>query len=842
MRKSRNFSVILTVVVLFFVVLSYASADRESHASTASDRFPAWENPAFTEYFILSEGAEAQLQINVNSPVRAVSVCPSGEEGDRVFEASLFRWDKNPYESVRGTEIASETITDWKTGTELLFNIEEATGKPLEAGEYFVIFRLVSGEPVVITRFSPPRMGLRSYENYTRVFGAFEGYVYFTEEVLRPFNVTTDLAEMVYNTAPPQAEIPEDSAIVRMSVDSDQWVAIDGLGRTLPTRRETGAKKEKYVGIFYWTWHLEQAGGSAYPNNINNIMLEHPELKGDYYNELWGQYTGTNFWNEPLWGYYTEADDYVLRKHAELLADAGVDFVMFDCTNGTMTWPTAYLNLCKVWSEAREQGIKTPQISFMMQFDYSASTRSSLKQIYNVLYKDENYQDLWFYWEGKPLVMAYNTGLDENVGIEAEIKNYFTFKYPVASYFNVNSDDSHWGWLSVYPQALYKNEDGTVEMTTVGIAQNADYERMALSAMNGEHNMGRSFTMQKDFSYSYRYRGKKIKVDASIENSDYYGLNFQEQWDYAISKDPEIIFVTGWNEWIMGRYDVWGDVPNAFPDQYNDANSRDIEPTKGALKDYYYYQFVANVRRFKGMNERKYQPESKTIDISGSLDQWNDEKIISYNHYTKNTYERDCDGFGCTHYTGEGIRNDIVTAKVSYDSKNLYFYVETLDALTSETGKNWMRLLLDTERATKNSKDWEEFEYILGRVSPKDGKMLLEKSTGGWNWKEVAWVDYRVSGNVLQVVIPRSCVGMKRGSPEFGFKWCDNNLDDGDIMTLYTEGDSAPGGRFQFWFTTEKESMTDPLIIWIISGVCVTAVVICTVFAVRKIVRKKRAA
>ena len=52
-------------------------------------------------------------------------------------------------------------------------------------------------------------------------------------------------------------------------------------------------------------------------------------------------------------------------------------------------------------------------------------------------------------------------------------------------------------------------------------------------------------TFARLYEKGYIYRGEKIKVDKSIENSLLYGLNFQEQWDYAISVDPEIIFVTG---------------------------------------------------------------------------------------------------------------------------------------------------------------------------------------------------------------------------------------------------------------------------------------------------------
>ena len=90
---------------------------------------------------------------------------------------------------------------------------------------------------------------------------------------------------------------------------------------------------------------------------------------------------------------------------------------------------------------------------------------------------------------------------------------------------------------------------------------------MTLSAQNGAHNMGRSFSMDRNYSYSYTYRGRRIVCNTNMENSKFYGINFQEQWDYALSVDPEIIFVTGWNEWIMGRNVEWCGVPNGFPDR-----------------------------------------------------------------------------------------------------------------------------------------------------------------------------------------------------------------------------------------------------------------------------------
>lgn len=636
------------------------------------------------------------------------------------------------------------------------------------------------------------------------------------------------------------------------SIDPSQWVAVDGLGRTLPQYSDVGKTQDKYVGIFYWTWHYSSALNNR-PFNLSQLMAEYPELKNDYNNRLWGRYSATSyFWNEPLFGYYTQNDEYVLRKHAELLADAGVDFVVFDCTNGDITWEEGYMNVLKVWSEAKEQGVNVPKFTFVLNQAWfidgnevvSESTRSSIEQLYNAIYRDGKYKDMWFYFEGKPLIMASKDILLES---QQEIKDFFTFRLSVASFDHPDQTNKYWGWLHIYPQALYKREDGSVEFTTVGVAQNYNVEEKIISAMNNPHNMGRSYTVQKDFSYSYTYRDREIKVDSSIENSMCYGLNFQEQWDYAISSDPQIIFVTGWNEWLVSRHEEFGGVTNAFPDQFDDENSRDIEPSKGQLKDYYYYQLAANVRRFKGVSKPAYQDYKKTIDISGSSNQWEDPNIISYNHYTKNTYNRDEDGWLTVHYTNNTMRNDIKSAKVSYDDDNLYFYVETVDNLTAYSDEAWMRLLLDTGVATAESKDWEEYEYILNRTAADENEMTLERSLGGWNWETVGNIEYTVQENVLQVKIPRQMIGLTGESIDFNFKWCDNNLKDGDIMTLYTDGDSAPGARFAFHFTTEKSAeyvspdVTDNGIgATKIIIICISAVVIVAVAAVLIFLKKKK--
>src|SRR5690606_19652473 len=145
---------------------------------------------------------------------------------------------------------------------------------------------------------------------------------------------------------------------------SDQWSMTDALGRRAVERPETGAKNEdKTVAMFYWTWHQGQEDTTDQVKNITEIVRKYPEAMKDYNHPAWGtKKPGFFYWEEPLLGYYRTTDPWVLRKHAELLADAGVDVVFFDCTNGSLTWKESYEVLFETWDQAQRDGVKVPKI------------------------------------------------------------------------------------------------------------------------------------------------------------------------------------------------------------------------------------------------------------------------------------------------------------------------------------------------------------------------------------------------------------------------------------------------------------------------------------------------
>ena len=560
--------------------------------------------------------------------------------------------------------------------------------------------------------------------------------------------------------------------------------ATDALGRVLPTGEEVKAERtDRFVGLFYWTWHTNFANMTE-PFDVTHFLQEHPSALNDYHDPAWGGRKPTHFWGEPLFGYYRDTDEWVLRKHAEMLGEAGVDVIIFDCTNGGELWTESFMRLCEVFAQARRDGVRTPQIAFLMAFAPTPASREAIQRLYHDFYALGLYRDLWFMWKGKPLIMAYREGLPQ------EILDFFTFRPGQPAYQGGPQSNDQWGWLEIYPQNGYvRQADGTFEQMTVGVAQNWSAER-GLTAMNDPNTFGRSYTHR---------HGQPVMPDNLITpDITAQGLNFQEQWERALEVDPEFVFVTGWNEWIMGRYEEWQQQKNAFPDEFSMEKSRDIEPMKGGYGDNYYYQLIANIRRFKGMPDGKVQ-----VPITRKKIDWNywDTVDNGFRTHLHNTMHRNSRGWGSRYLVNNSGRNDLTEAKVACDAKNIYFYIECADTITPSTDPAWMRLFIDVD--CSHATGWEGYDYVVNRLSPTDGTTLLEACSGNsWIWDRGQRVHYEVQGNKMFVVVPRRYLGLRRGQPvRIQFKWSDNMQQEGNILDFLTNGDVAPLGRFNYEFT-----------------------------------------
>ncbi len=585
---------------------------------------------------------------------------------------------------------------------------------------------------------------------------------------------------------PAYVPIP-DSALI--DHNETTWAMTDDLGRKVADFEEVGPVREgKQAGIFYWTWRTSSDLDRAL--NMSEFAKEHPEAKHVYDHPAWGSVAGTShFWNEPLFGFYSSVDYFVARKHAEMFAAAGIDVLFFDCTNNARTFKEGTDVLFRALKDARADGINAPKIVYYMPFGPSNyHNKSAITRAYFNTYKDDNWSDLWFYWEGKPLMIAYTNVLTpvegdaEDAALMEEIKNFFTFRGGQPGHHNGQVLPNQWGWSENYPQNGYtKNEDGTFEQATVSVAVNDSYVRGDITAMNDPFVTGRSYTAL-------------LGHDKSA-GSYKYGYFFTEQLNRALEIDPEFLFITGWNEWTGGRLNSWYGIANASQDSYDNDGSRDMEPTKGDMKDNYYALLVDAVRKFKGAEPNPVAGYEKTINLS-DVNTWAD-VTPEYRNF-KGTYTRNDRGFSGVTYENYTQRNNVVVSKVSRDYTNLYFYAQTEKAITAPEGDAWMKLYLDVDR--NHATGWEGYDFVINCPTP--GVISSLNKDGSTN--VLGNAQYVVNGNTLSIMVPKAMVGITAGAiVDIEFKWVDNAR--GDIMNFYVDGKSAPMGRFNYIYTEKAQ-------------------------------------
>ena len=712
---------------------------------------------------------------------------------------------------------------------------------------------------------------------------------------------------------------------------TDTWVATDGLGRMLPDSAEVGPPRpNRTVGMFYF---LTFDHGQDGPYDNTQILKAHPEAMADVHNPAWGPLNTSHYWGEPLFGYYASDDEWVLRKHAQMLSAAGVDVVIFDNSNA-VTYDKARDTLCRVWEQVRREGGRTPQIAFLCPFgDGDNMGGRTLRELYDTLYGPGLYPDLWFRWEGKPLVLAYpsyasaqaqeltaqhqpaelrnggalgqtftadrpftavggefptwNTktsgmtlalytggpggrrlarrtfaAVSDNAtvlldagrtlpagryylemsqpighvgwwsyagdvyaggqaiegGVPGEgdralhmlyvgetktvtlspnapamtpeaaarraqtIRDFFTFRTPIAPYDVAHPPPGGWAWLQNYPQAPQVSPTGQAEQITVGVAQNYN-AATHLAPMSFPGAFGRSY-----------HAGQRDTRPDAVR----YGLNFDEQWQRARQVDPPFVFITGWNEWTAGFYQDWAGYkapPPIFVDEFSEEFSRDIEPMVGGHGDDYYYQLVANVRRYKGVRPVP-QVTTAPIKLDGTFTVWRRVQPEFRNAVSAPVHRNALGVTNGLHYVNATGRNEIVAAKVSDDASTLYFYVRTRNKLTPHTDRDWMRLYLDTDGNAKTG--WLGYDYAVNRRIGI-GTTLLERNVGGrFQWAAVGQVKYQAIGNEMVVAIPRALLGADARPAFVDFKWADDCYAQGDWTDFLLNGDAAPIGRFNF--------------------------------------------
>ena len=339
-----------------------------------------------------------------------------------------------------------------------------------------------------------------------------------------------------------------------IDLHQDTWAASDDLNRQLPLNVEVN-KKDRKVGIFYFMWH--RGKGELMDHSLAYAMGGIEEFEKVMQQ---GRLGFAHYWAEPYFGYYRSDDEWDIRKHIYQLANAGIDFIFFDVTNGII-YPEILTVILKVWIEVRNEGYKTPEIMFNAG-DSVDNAAKSFVGLYEQFFTNEQYKDLWLEWENKPLFLGPKGLVD---ALPQEIKEQFTFRKCWANtndaWYSDTDGKGAWAWADMYPQKPGKSNEGDIEQMIVmcGFWVNGSY---GTNAGRSYHN-GKQPPNKKERDYGF----------SLVDDTSPHGYAFQEQFDLAKEIDPPIVMITGWNEWWAGRWD------NYLPGGVNPARGQTIANT-----------------------------------------------------------------------------------------------------------------------------------------------------------------------------------------------------------------------------------------------------------------------
>lgn len=639
----------------------------------------------------------------------------------------------------------------------------------------------------------------------------------------------------------------EETLMYYRDIYPDTWVATDGLGRTMPDCGEAGPVKKdqrRIVGMFYITWHGDHLHHkkSPYSSDVTRVLEGDPAARFDGKHPLWKD----NFyhWGEPEMGYFLSKDEWVIRKDISMLSDAGVDVLIMDVTNAVRYWEEWEV-VFSTLEKMKAEGNKVPYFTF---WSFNGPAIVVVRDLYDRIYKEEKYKDLWFYWDGKPLLLYNSTpSVDANgsdiknpnpnydpaaatdpahphyqdpeyteefyTDYPQEIRDFFTLRTMWWGYYEwagkraVGAED-YWSFgyqlndekvRALDPADLLSTHNGKPEQAAVTPAQHSN-------SMTGKCWTRENFEPSLN-EYDMPVPSFVPWLGETVAHPEDYGIYFQQRWDEILPQNPQFLYINDWNEWTAGKYhpeeghtvQFLGRENNYFfVDQYNAEFNRTIQPMKGGYTDNYYMQMAQNLRKYKGVRPIPQQQGISRINVDGDFSDW-DPIRIEYRDTIGDTFHRNYKGYGGLVYVNESGRNDIITSKVAVSEESLCFYVETKEEMTVHSDPNWMLLLIDADQ--DSSTGWYGYDFLINKEILSDEKTTVKSYTGicpDGRWETVAEIPFRYTGKEMELAVPRALLGLGDAAFSFDMKWSDNPAELKDPISLCTDGDTAPNRRFNY--------------------------------------------
>jgi len=523
--------------------------------------------------------------------------------------------------------------------------------------------------------------------------------------------------------------------------------------------RKGAGSSEKLVGLFYFLWLGEH--GRHRPYDVSLITKEDPEAGYKTDSPVWGGIGTYHHWGEPLYGYYYSDDEWVVRRHMKLITQAGVDFLFFDTTNAVIYEKNARL-VMSVLEEYRLAGWDVPKVMFYT----NTASGDTVQRIYDAIYKPNFCPDVWFCMDGKPVIIA------KPEECSPETREFFRIK--LAQWPNEPDKRGGWPWMDfTRPQRVFETPDGVPEVINVSVAQHPQL-RFGDSVLYGETtNCGRA----------WHDGGNDPDPDAYK-----YCCNFIEQFERAIEADVPVTLVTGWNEWIAGRWPGIPERPIMFVDCANYEYSRDIEMMRGGYGDNYYLTLCEYIARLKGTEQN-------------ALPLLKNGESITFPGWPDGNVSRDAEGYGQSYLNMSG-RHSIraISAENGGDCVKITLTtadpVENPPCMEPQSDLERMFAGFDTAESAKEGAFLWVFAETDKGMFLLDGEKLMtaEEENERYTFTPAGNVTGFADGCTLTLTVEKSAIGLENGGI-LKLRAADSRDPIETTADFYDHGDCLPLGR-----------------------------------------------
>jgi hypothetical protein len=230
----------------------------------------------------------------------------------------------------------------------------------------------------------------------------------------------------------------------------------------------------------------------------------------------------------PAAGYYRSDDPEILQRQLREMRRAGIDLIVYDAF-ATLALPLTDFSAdraLKMLVEAlahQEHESRKLQLAIYIEKYITAPSKEEYESALDYIRHNLANSDCYFRYKGKPLVMPYLNGYPKCLDEIEWINTDFTFRR-IRPY----SSDV-WSYVHPYPQPLRR------DWMVVSPGYDSFLENAYLAKKEGPADLA------------------AIRDKASrAERED--GAFFQRQLLRARQGDPDIIFISGWNDWQYGNH------------------------------------------------------------------------------------------------------------------------------------------------------------------------------------------------------------------------------------------------------------------------------------------------